>query len=122
MKQRLLVTISFSFSIRYIYRTGLLHKLREFVTPVMALTWNEEALMKELMEDGFEVHVIPESKKDILYSNIRKKIDYWFDGFVLKSDSKKVQVEYLDQYIPLKQKVKRQVRERYNLAKLHVPF
>lgn len=63
-KKRLLVTISISFSIRYLYQTGMLHKLREFADVVIAITWNEESLIKQLVTDGFEVHVVPESGKE----------------------------------------------------------
>src|ERR1043166_918080 len=106
-KQRLLIPISFSFSIRYIYRTGLLHKLRAFVTPVVVITWNQEDLIDELKQDGFEVHVIPESSRDAIYMNVRTKIDYWFRGFQLQSQAKKIQTKYLDQFVPLKTVVKR---------------
>ena len=120
-KKRLLITISFSFSIRYLYRTGLLNKLRDFVTPVIAITWNETSLIKELQDDGFEVYLIEESKKGNQYSNIRTKIDYWFHGFMVKSISKKVQEKYLNQYLPTKQIIRRKAREQYNLAKFYIP-
>ena len=120
-KKRLLVTISFSFSIRYLYRTGMLHKLRDFVEPVIAITWNEEDLIKELRMEGFEVHVIPISAKDRMYADVRTKIDYWFDAFALKYTAKKVQRKYLSQYTPLKVRIKRKLRERFNTAKMLVP-
>ena len=121
LKKRLLVTISFSFSIRYLYRTGMLHKLREFVEPVIAITWNEEALIEEMKSEGFEVHIIPVSTKDRAYADVRTKIDYWFDAFALKYTAKKVQRKYLSQYTPFKVRVKRKLRERFNTAKMLVP-
>ena len=120
-KKRLLVTISFSFSIRYLYRTKLLHQLREFAEPVIAITWNEAELIKEMRDEGFEVHIIPESVKDSLYSNVRKKIDYWHNAFALKSDSKKVQQKYLAQYVPAKQLLKKNLRAKYNYLKFFIP-
>jgi hypothetical protein len=120
-KKRLLVTISFSFSIRYLYRTGLLHKLREFSEPVIAITWNEQDLVQEMQADGFEVHVIPASSKDALYANVRTKIDYWFDAFALKSSSKKMQKKYLAQYVSQKDRLKRKVRTNYNYMKFLLP-
>ncbi len=120
-KKRLLITISFSFSIRYLYRTGMLQKLREFTHPVIAIHWSEPELVAEMEAEGFEVHVVPVSVKDKLYSNIRTKIDFWFDFFALKTKSKEVQKKYLNQYIPLKVRTKRKLRERYNQAKLFVP-
>jgi len=121
-KPRLLVTISFSFSIRYIVRTGLLNKLKEFCVPVIGITWNEEELIEELKRDGFEVHVIPENKREPLYNDVRKKIDFWFDHFCLKSDSRKIEKRYLNQFIPYKQKVLSNLRKWYTIAKLYLPF
>lgn len=120
-QKRVLVPISFSFSVRYVYRTGLLHKLREFATPVVVLTWNEPELVEEMRNDGFEVHVISESRKDVEYANIRTKIDFWFNEYALKSPSKKLQRRYLDQYLPIKKRLKRDMRERYNLLKFQLP-
>ena len=120
-KKRILIPISFSFSIRYLYRTGMLHKIRDFATPVIVITWNETDLIDEMHRDGFEVHVIPESKKDEPYSNVRTKIDYWFNEFVLTSTSKKVQKKYLDQFVPTKVRTQRKLREKYNQLKFYFP-
>lgn len=119
---RLLITISFSFSIRYIVRTGLLRKLKQFCNPVIALTWNEPDLIKELQDEGFEVHLIPQNIKQPAYASVRKKIDIWFDHFQLKSSSKKYQSKYLDLFIPAKTKRIRNARRRYNVAKFYIPF
>ena len=120
-KKRLLVTISFSFSIRYLYRTGMLNRINEFAQPVIAITWNEPELIAEMKADGFEVHLVAESKKDEHYSNVRTKIDYWFDAFALQNEAKEVQKKYLSQYVSLKTKVKRKLREKYNYSKLLLP-
>ena len=120
-QKRLLVIISFSFSIRFLYRTGMLHQLRQFVTPVIVITWNEEELINELRNDGFEVHLVPESRKGISYSNTRTKIDYWFKQYALKSKYKNIQDDYLDQYVPLKKKLTRKARELYNACKTFIP-
>ena len=120
-KKRILIPISFSFSIRYLYRTGMLHKIRDFATPVIVITWNETDLIDEMRIDGFEVHVIPESKKDEPYSNVRTKIDYWFNEFVLTSTSKKVQKKYLDQFVPTKVRTQKKLREKYNQLKFYFP-
>jgi len=119
--KRLLVIISFSFSIRFLYRTGMLAKLSEFVTPVIAITWNEEELIEELKNDGFEVHIIPESKRGKEYVNIRTKIDFWFRRYALKSKYKQIQVRYLDQYLPFKSKLIRNLRQLYNHGKFLIP-
>lgn len=120
-KKRVLVPISFSFSIRYLYRTGMLKHMRQFCTPVIVLTWNEEELIKEMQADGFEVHLISESIKQYDYNNSRVKIDYWFNNFVQKSRSKKVQQKYLNQYVPLKRRLLKSAREHYNVSKFYIP-
>lgn len=120
-KIRLLIPISFSFSIRYLYRTGMLAQLRQFVEPVIMITWPQHDLVEELRHDGFEVHIIQESQKGIAYQNIRARIDFWFKWFALKSPSKEVQVKYLDQYYPYKKVFIRKLREVYNQLKYALP-
>jgi len=120
-ERRLLITISFSFSIRYIYRTGLLHKLREFCKPVIALTWNEEDLINELQQNGFEVHIIPESSSGNTYAHVRRRINLWFDHFLLKTPSPKIEQTYLDQFIPFKKKIIRKASKWYNIIKFYLP-
>ena len=117
--QRVLVTISFSFSIRYIVRTGLLQQLRSFCEPVVAITWEQEDLIAELRAQGFEVHVAPEHRREPVYNDVRRKLDIWFVLFALKSPTRKIQQVYLDQYISLGD---RKTRELYNKVKLRLPF
>lgn len=121
-KARILITVSFSFSIRYLYRTGLINKLREFFIPVIVLTWNQEDIVEELRNDGFEVHVISESVKGKLYANVREKIDFYFRFIQLKSPSKNIQAKYLDQYRPVRSVILRRIRQSYNQLKFLFPF
>ena len=121
LKQRLLVTISFSFSIRFLYRTGLLHQLREFSEIIIAITWNEKELIEELQNDGFEVHLVPEPVAQPAYNSIRKKIEYWFNAFQLQSPTGKIQVCYLNQYLSTKTILIRKAREWYNYLKFLLP-
>lgn len=121
-KKRILITISFSFSIRYIVRTGLLAKIREFAEPVVAITWNQEDLIKELKDEGYEVHIIPESERQREYATIRHKLDYWFKNFKLKSPTKNIEPRYLERYLPFKTVVIKRVREYYNSFKFFFPF
>lgn len=120
-KKRLLVTISYSFSIRYIYRTGLLKRLSEFCTPVVCLTWQQDDLIEELKNDGFEVHIAPLNTKDSQYANARHKIDIWFKYFRLKGTSKKIQARYLNSFTPFKKKFLHNSRELFNYLKFRVP-
>ena len=120
LKKRLLVTISFSFSIRYLYRTGMLHQLRNFADVVIAITWNEENLIRELKADGFEVHLVPESKKGVIYETARKRINYWFTFFRLKN-SLRVQEKYLNQFSSLKTILLNRLRGKINYARFLLP-
>ncbi len=121
VKKRILVIISFSFSIRYIYRTGFLRKLRTFANPVIGITWNQEDLIKELLAEGFEVHIIPESIKSSNYNNVRKKIDFWFNHFRLKTPSKKIQDTWLDSLSKNNNSLLKKARKLYNIAKFYLP-
>src|SRR3954462_10586941 len=112
-RQRLLITISFSFSIRYIIRTGLLEKIKAFAEPVIILTWKQQDLIDELTAKAYEVYVLPEIHQGVEYNNIRRKINYWFTQFRLGS-LKKNQERYLSQYLPLTTKLLKQAVKRYN--------
>jgi len=96
--------------------------LKLFCDPVVGITWNEENLIEELRKDGFEVHLVPENKRNPAYNDVRKKLDIWFDRFCVKSDSRKIQQAYLDQFISFKQKFIRNIRQWYNIAKLYIPL
>jgi hypothetical protein len=120
-KPRLLITISFSFSIRYIVRTGLLQCLQSFAEPVIVLTWNERALIEELKEKGIEVHVLEEPEREQDYVDIRRKIDFWFDHFKLRGRYKKNQQNYLDQYLPFKNRFTRKLRKWFNVTGFYSP-
>jgi hypothetical protein len=119
-KKRLLVTISFSFSIRYLYRTGMLNKLRDFADVVIAITWNEEQFISELKAEGFEVHVVPVSAKGVAYETARKRINFWFDFFRLKN-SRRIQERYLNQFSSSKTLMLNAARRTYNYLKFFVP-
>ncbi len=120
-KKRVLVTISYSFSVRYIYRTGLLSMMKDFCEPVIAITWDQEDLINELKQDGLEVIIIPESSRGTAYSGLRTKIDLWFSHFRLKSQSKGIQQKYLNQFIPKRKRIRRKVIKWFNLFKFYLP-
>ena len=117
-KKRLLVVISFSFSIRYIVRTGLLKSLKSYCEPVVALSWNEPDLIEELMKDGFEVVIIPATKTGSEYKDIRKRLDIWFRYFQVKSASNRIERKYLNQYLNFKTRLFRSLRDYWNIARL----
>ncbi|MBS1579230.1 MAG: CDP-glycerol glycerophosphotransferase family protein [Bacteroidetes bacterium] len=114
MKKRVAVTISFSFSIRYLVRTGMIDAMREFCEPVICIFWQQPDLIEELNNKGFEVHVIPESKRGLLYTDTRLKLDYWFRLYKLKSPTYKVEPRYIEKFKPLKKVIIGRLREYYN--------
>lgn len=121
-KKRLLITISISFAVRYIVRTGILNELRSFCEPVIAITWNQDDLIDELLSQGFEVYLVPESHRGIAYNDIRRKIDIWFETHRLKSPSVRIQRAYLDQFKDLRSILLTKVRILYNRIVCAVPF
>jgi len=120
-KKRIAVTITFSFSIRYLVRTGMLQMMRAFSEPVICIFWNQEDLVEELRAEGFEVHVLPESKRGKLYSNLRVKSDYWFKFYLLQSPTQKTEPRYIEKFQPKKKVVLNRIREYYNYLRLLVP-
>lgn len=121
LKKRVLITISFSFSIRYLVRSKLIYRMREFCIPVIAITWNQADLIEELKNDGFEVYIVPESERGFHYSDVRKKIDYWFRYFKLKSPTWAIEPRYLEQFNSFKTIFLDRVREYYNFFILLIP-
>ena len=121
MKKRILVTISFSFSIRYLIRTGLIKQLQSFADPVIGITWEQEDLIQELRQQGFEVHILPTSEKGVEYTNIRAKLDYWFKYYKLKSPTRDIEPRYLEQFHKPKSVFIRRLREYYNMLLCLIP-
>ena len=121
MKKRVLVTISFSFSIRYLIRTGLIKQMQSFTIPVIGITWNQEDLIEELKSEGLEVHVLPVTEKGIAYTNIRAKLNYWFKYFKLKSPTRDIEPRYLEQFHKPKSVFIRRLREYYNYFLCLIP-
>ncbi|MEP7318386.1 MAG: hypothetical protein ABI921_06585, partial [Panacibacter sp.] len=95
--------------------------MQDFNEVVIAITWNETELIQELSDDGFEVHLVPTSIMQPAYNSIRKKIEYWFNAFQLQSPTGKIQVRYLNQYLPGKTVLIRKAREWYNYLKFLLP-
>lgn len=121
MKKRVLVTISFSFSIRYLVRTGLIKQLQQFCEPVIGIFWDQPDLIEELRNKGFEVHIIPLGERGTAYTNIRAKLDYWFKYFKLKSPTRDIEPRYLEQFHSTKSVVIRRAREYYNYLLCLIP-
>lgn len=115
-KKRLLVTISFSFSIRYLIRTKLIEKLRTFCDPVIAIYWNEEDLITELRANGFEVVLIPPAETSIRYNDCRKKINYWFNYHNLRNNSRLID-SYMERRLAINNRLMKRLRCQFNVVK-----
>lgn len=120
-KPRLLIVISYSFSIRYIIRSGLLQTIQSFATPVVIVTWQQHDLLAELAAAGIEVHVAEPPVLDVAYYNVRRKINYWFQHFRLRYPSRTIQEKYLDLYRPAKQRYLKKCIALFNTFKLYIP-
>lgn len=86
-KPRLLIPITYHFSVRYIIRTGLLKAILPFSQPVIGLGWADENLSRELQDMGVEVVrlLLPHFGAD--YSRLRKQIDTWYYDYRLRTVS-----------------------------------
>lgn len=120
-KPRVLIFISFSFSIRYIVRTGFLKHIQSFCEPIVLITWNQKDLVEELTQLEIEVHVLKDLHQSLSYRDVRKKIDFWFKATQLKSPTEHIGKAYLDSFLPFKKRLLKLARERYNLFKLKLP-
>lgn len=116
MKKRILIPIVGQGSITHIIRTGMLDKLSEFCTPVIALLWKQEDLIEELHSKGFEVTFFPAYKVSPAYTSLRYKINLWYLRYKLKTPSVNIQQNYLAQFKENKTsiKLKKQLREQYH--------
>lgn len=97
-KRRVLIPIVGQGSITHIIRTGILQRLSEFITPVVAILWNEKDLVQELAAKGFEVHLFPQYAVSDAYNAHRGKINLWYKKFRIKTPSFKIQETYLQQF------------------------
>jgi CDP-glycerol glycerophosphotransferase (TagB/SpsB family) len=84
-KKRILVPIVGQGSVIHIIRTGIIDRLSEFATPVVAMLWQQPDLEKELNLKGYEVTVIPTYKVSASYSSLRYKINLWYLSYKLKT-------------------------------------
>lgn len=76
-KPRLLIPVFTHFSVRYILRTGMLKSLTDFVQPIIALSWQDEALENEFIHQSAEVVQVPDFTLTDRYRNIREMVNFW---------------------------------------------
>lgn len=57
-RPRVLIPVTINFTLRYVLRTGLLDRLRSTFEPVLALTWDDPAVLDDLQRQGVEALVL----------------------------------------------------------------
>ena len=70
---RVLVPITYGFSVRYFVPTGVLAGLAQVCHPVIALGWDDPELRLLLEHSGYEVLQLPEANLSHEYRMFRRK-------------------------------------------------
>lgn len=110
IKPRVIIPIVGQGSIIHVIRTGMLDKMSEFITPVIAMLWNQPDLIQELKTKGYEVYLIPSYEVNTEYVALRTKITLWYSKYVLNSPTRVILRSYLDLYLPAKKVWKRKIK------------
>ena len=71
--------MSLQFSVRYLLRSGLLSQITEFAQPVILLGWEDEALARELRQQGCEVQSLPKAQWGADYERARTTVNLWHE-------------------------------------------
>jgi len=73
--RRVLIPLTYGFSVRYAVPTGLLDQLRRVCTPVVGLGWDDPELTAQLESEGFEVVQLPSAQMTHEYRNHARLMD-----------------------------------------------
>lgn len=119
--KRLLIPITYQFSIRYLLRTGLLQKISEYVQPVIALTWRDAELCGELEQLGAEVYLLPETHLGPAYIRIRRQVDTWHLRKRLKSVSTNIDARRTNLHHDASTRLLQHARTANHLLRLMLP-
>lgn len=74
-RSRVLVAVTYGFSVRYVLSTGLLDRLAQVAEPVVALGWDDDELVRLLEERGVEVVRLPDARLDHDFRMYRRRLD-----------------------------------------------
>ncbi|NNV56587.1 CDP-glycerol glycerophosphotransferase family protein [Limnovirga soli] len=105
MEKRILVAIVGQGSISHIIRTGMLQQMQLFCTPVVAMLWQQDDLINELTQQGFEVSLMPAYKTSAAYAGVRDKLNMWYKWYKVKSPSTGIEERYRDTHYPAKKRM-----------------
>jgi hypothetical protein len=121
MKPRLLITISSSLAIKYIFRTTLFIKIAEFAEPVIAIGWEEELLIEELKAARIEYCIIPKTSASNNYIKAKQNAALWFENKHLKSPSIKIQETLINKHKNQQTVIKNKAKKIISYLKLLFP-
>jgi hypothetical protein len=119
-KPRLLVPMSLQFSVRYLLRTGLLSEINEFAQPVLLLGWKDEALARELGQQGCEVHSLPKGYWGVDYERARATVNLRHEK-LRNSPSTEIRKRRQNLDRPLGLRVRRKLRHTLDSMVLATP-
>lgn len=74
-KPRVAIPIVVQFSIRYVFRSGLLEKMLDYAQPVIYLGWEDSVLQNELEAAGAEVFPLPKTERGTAYTRVKRQLD-----------------------------------------------
>ena len=114
--KRVLFIIAGQGSIVSIFRTGLLQKMQELCTPVVAMLWEHRGLIDEITHLGVEVHVLPQYDISATYLHTRDKINYWYVDHRLRSSSSAIERRYRATHFSTGKNIRRSLKR--NVEKL----
>lgn len=117
-RPRLLIPLTYHFSVRYIVRTGLLNSLLPFSQPVIGLGWQDQDLSDELRSMGVEVAHLPTPRYGTDYSRLRKQIDTWYYDYRLRTVSTIINERRKNIGLPISAVLIKQVRRLFHRLKL----
>lgn len=76
-KPRLFIPILTHFSIRYLLRTGMIDKFKDFSDPIVGMSWEDEDLDREFKELGIPVIQVPAFNFSREYQKSRSQVYDW---------------------------------------------
>ena len=74
-KPRVVVPIVVQFSLRYVFRTGLLERMTEYAEPIVLLRWHDQELIEEFEQAGIVVLLLPETGFQVGYTRIKRQLE-----------------------------------------------
>jgi hypothetical protein len=109
-RPRLLITLSINFGVRYLVRTGLLERIANYATPVVAMTWDDPELRREMELLGAETVLLPEPTFSPEYQRVRRMADTWHLWQRLRSPSTTIDTRRAEAEYPAKVRLLRRAR------------